>query len=87
MDNLDAIRRRLNQIISDAATDLETREAAVASATEQLRESACWRQAQAEARVWFQQLIATQMMHLGPHSSTRMVLGHLARLVEQEGER
>ncbi len=86
MDPLATIRADLERVLALTAErhhQLDQREAELAAATEQLRDSALWRQCTAEQRQWFQSLIATQLSYLRPCSSTASVLRRLSELVGQ----
>lgn len=85
MDDLATIRQGLEQLLATTAErhhQLDIREQELAAAIELTRDSAIWRQCVAEQRRWFRELIATQLEHLRPCSSTAVVLRHLSRMVE-----
>jgi hypothetical protein len=84
MDDLATIRAGLERLLATTAErhqQLDIREQELAAAIEQTRDSAIWRQCQAEQRRWFQELIATQLSYLRPCSSTAIVLRRLSELV------
>lgn len=85
MEDLATIRQGLERLLATTAErhhQLDVREQELAAAIELTRDSAIWRQCQAEQRRWFRELIATQLDYLRPCSSTAMVLRQLLQLVE-----
>jgi ABC-type transporter Mla subunit MlaD len=69
------------RLLAERGHQLDQRQQELAAAIELTRDSAIWRQCVAEQRQWFRQLIASQLAHLRPCSSTAMVLRRLSELV------
>jgi hypothetical protein len=85
MESLETIRQGFERLLATTAEhhyQLEVREQELAAALELTRDSALWRQCQAEQRRWFQELIATQLSYLRPNSCTAIVLHRLSQMVE-----
>ena len=83
--NLYAIRETLNQIIAEAAADLEQRERQVAEASEQLtidsRVQAAWRESQQVERRRIIDLIDAQLQQLSGAGMNAISLRTLRRMV------
>ena len=83
--NLHAIRETLNQIIAEAAADLEQREKQVAEAAEQLsvdsRVKAAWLESQQAERSRIVNLIDAQLQQLSGAGMNAISLRTLRRMV------